>query len=189
MSEKKMYYPLANDPKQRYPLKVTSKGNIRQLAAVCSKRIRSEEADRADWAEQAGDTPFKWLEVRIDAKTNKLERFLTEEEKKVAAIRVTRKPLYQVEDVYTEYYIHAALAPVLFDGFKEILDVSWPEGKEKEPKITILDQDAFDNLKEDVVNQAFLDFAGKRNPTSKALNEFLARSINGQNNLGELLQN
>ncbi|MEP0004588.1 MAG: hypothetical protein ABJ387_03455 [Balneola sp.] len=177
---KKMYSPIDGQPDERFPLLKTSKGNIKALANVCSKRIRSEDADRANWAEQAGHTPAEWIEIKTDKKTKKLEQYLSAEEKKKAVIVTSRRPVFDVVDVYTEYYIHAALAPVLFDGFPEILNVRMKQGV---PVVTITNEDLFENLLEDVVNEAFLDFAGKRNPTSKLLKEYLNQSGSSLSNL------
>lgn len=181
--EKKLYTPIADDTGQTFPLKKTSHGNIRALALICSQRISDTDANRAQWAEQAGIEPAGWIEVRTDAKTKKQEKYLTAEEKKSAVITVAHKPIYQVQDVYSEFYFHAALAPVLFDGFPTILEVSWPEGEEGAPKIVVKNEQLFDDLLEEVVNAAFLEFAGKRNPTSRLLSEYLNHSGGDLGNL------
>ncbi len=187
--DRKFYYPFESVPQgsgveEKYRLRKTSKGNIKKLAEICSMRISEDEEQRAIWAEQANFEPVGFIEVKIDQKTKKQEKYLTEEEKKVAIITTSKKPIYEVDDVFNEYYIHAALAEVLFEGFPKLIEVVDIESA----KIKILDEKLFDALLENEVNEAFLDFAGKRNPTSRLLEEFLNQSNGGQNLLAKILE-
>ena len=175
--------PLADKPDEKYPLRTTSKSNVSRLADVCSKRLSITDQQRAKWAEQAGHQPSKMIPVERDRKTGKIKQSLTQAELEEADLKQEKKPCYDVEDVYTEYYVHAALAHAIFDGFPAIIEVKPAPDEESMPQIEILDQEKFDNLDEEVVNKAFLHYVSKRSGTSNLLNGFLNPSGGGLNNL------
>jgi len=148
--EKKFYYTAAGkrDPEHRYRLVPTSKKCIRQVCEIQSARIALDHESRARYADQAGYTPTGYHDY-----TNK-------EDNKSYTI-----PEFEVEDIYSEYYIHAALAQVLFDGFPDIIQVV------EDNKIEIVDEELFDELDAAEVSQAFLDFQNRQNPILQQLLE------------------
>jgi hypothetical protein len=155
--EKKMYSPIVNS-EERYPLAKTSKANVAAVCLINAQRMALSDQLRALYADQSDMKAKDYMKVRIDKNSGKREPYLTEDEKKVAVIVESKKPVYEVEDIYNEYYVHAALAQVLFPGFPKIIAVRGDD-------IEILDKEIFNNLDEGVVNQAFLDFNENRNRT------------------------
>lgn len=122
----------------RYRVIGTSKKEIRKVSAINASRIELDEKTRVKWAIQAGQKP-----VRYEEKKGK------------------KYPVYELEDIYNEYYVQAALAEVLFVGFPKLLNVQRKEDESYD--IEILNEELFDALSEGEVNSAFLHLMMKRN--------------------------
>lgn len=144
--EDDFYYPFdgLETPDYRYRLKSTSLLHVRQVCRTQAERVSLSDDLRAVYANQAKITPDSY-EKHTDPKTKK----------------VTKAPVYVLEDIYDEAVVIAKMAEDLFLGFPKLVkaekddDGTWT--------VTVLDEQLFDKLKEEVVNRAFLDFRQLRN--------------------------
>lgn len=126
----------------KFVMNPTSKKVTKAVARVQALNESLTQESRAKYATQAGfpKTPIRNAEDKVIGYEHDLD------------------------NVYDEYTVTAALAEVLFKGFPNILEV---QGE----TVKILDEELFDALDEGVVNQCFFDFQMRRRgtPTNFAL--------------------
>lgn len=176
--EKKLYSIFDGDDR-RYKLKETSMRNVAEVCRVQAQRIALNDASRAKYADQAGLEPIGF--EKKDGQSS---------------------PIFELDDIYSEHHISAALAQVLFYDCPEMIEAQHREqtvyrqgdkilfknpaqdGFKKEtetvPEVTIIDQDKFEALQEGAVQDAFLAFSAARRGTQGA-------QPNSQN-ISEILQ-
>lgn len=130
-----------------YRLKSTSLANVRQMSRTQAFRTSLADPLRAMYANQARIEPHSFDEIK-DEKTGK----------------VTRHPVYLLDDIYDEGVILAKMAEDIFEDFPKLIEANQEDGIWS---VSILDQELFDCLQEGVVNKAFLDYRQLRNGTPK----------------------
>lgn len=158
---KQLYFPFEGYEKKEFGFKLvgTSKRSVREVALVQTARINLPDDARAKWAEQARMTPVSYNEVKIKDETKKV-------------------PVFEIEDIYNEGTIHAAMAQVMFEGFPQIINPVQKEDGSWE--VEIIDQEMFEALEEGVVNSAFFDWNMSRAGQSLSSMKSLAAAQQGQ---------
>lgn len=156
-----LYTPFDDGDAERYKLKPTSKEHVAAVCLVQANRISLNHQARASYADQAGLQAARYETITKDADTRKL-------------------PVFELDDIWNEYYVHAALAQALFYGFPELVQAKFNEKKDLF-EIELLNVELFNKLNEGVVNEAFLAFSRQRNATLNALLSGLNASTNAPN--------
>lgn len=140
--DKKIYQPFNgfDGPEHKLKLKPTSKKYVSEVCGVQAKRPALSDSHRCQYADQAGYPAVEHKEMSDG----------------------TRRPVFELADVYSEYHIHAAMAQAMFFDCPALIEVN---EKDDEYTIKIVDEELFDALDEGVVNEAFLSFMAARNGT------------------------
>lgn len=154
---RKLYNPFVgkDGPEHRFKLKPTSKLNVAAVCEVMAERMSLTYRSRASYADQAGITPSEYEEIEIPDESGKI-------------VDKRKQPVFDLEDVWSEYYIHAALAQEMFYNFPTIVQSEYDDESDTY-KIDVIDEELFNSLSETEVNNAFLDFSRERNGILNAL--------------------
>lgn len=154
------YYPFdgLEDEKHRYQIKSTSKIFVREICEVQACRPALNDQARAQYAAQAGMKKAGWETAPAPAD-------------KKSKTRPKKYPVYDLPDIYDEFYYHAALAQKLFYGFPKLIEVNHNADQDLY-EIEVVVQDLFDILNEGVVNKAFFDFQAARTGTQRVPGKF-----------------
>lgn len=157
-SGKTIYSPFAgsDDAGDRYKLKPTSKANVADVCRVMAERMSLGHGSRAQYADQAGIEPMGY-ETKEDENGEP-----------------RKSPIFELDDKWSEFYVHAALGHALFWGFPKLVQAEYDEQSDSFT-IEVLDQEKFNALDEGVVNQAFLAFSQQRSGIPNSL-------LNGSSN-------